>query len=82
MISGSCFLCINLGDCKGFVWDGTSVVDITGENRGNANNATDPGGVLGPSEGTNPDLRNLRLYYHQCGAKDMIVLVSDGVHDT
>ena len=40
------------------------------------------GGVLGPSDGSHPDLRNLRLYYYACNHKDYIVLVSDGVHDT
>ena len=44
--------------------------------------ASDCGGRLGPAgpEGQ-PDLRNLNLYYQECTAGDIVLIVSDGVHD-
>jgi len=57
-------------------------VDITVGNRTNLADATDPGGRLGPSlQGGTPDLRNLDLYFHPCSKGDILLLVSDGVHD-
>ncbi len=41
------FLCVSVGDCKAFVCRGREVRDITAENRGNANNPTDPGKLKG-----------------------------------
>jgi hypothetical protein len=55
--------------------------EITKGNRGN-NDVRDPGGRLGPTlEGGAPDLRNLRLYNYFCDENDIVVIVSDGVHD-
>lgn len=37
---------------------------------------------MGPYlEGGTPDLRNLKLYFIECSPKDLIFLISDGVHD-
>lgn len=58
------------------------MIDITAGNRSNLNDARDPGGRLGPYlEGGRPDLRNLKLYFIECSPKDLIFLISDGVHD-
>jgi hypothetical protein len=44
--------------------------------------ARDPGGRLGPyNDGRLPDLRNLALYFRCVEEGDLVVVVSDGVHD-
>jgi len=57
-------------------------VDVTLGNRGGLD-ATDPGGRLGPFVGRSgePDLRNLHVYFALCEPGDMIIVMSDGVHD-
>lgn len=76
------FLCVNLGDCKGYHYsvENQKVRELTVGNR--SNDPKDPGGRLGPylSEGR-PDLRNLSAHYSICNEGDYIILVSDGVHD-
>eukprot|EP00010_Vexillifera_abyssalis_P008882 CAMPEP_0201544274 /NCGR_PEP_ID=MMETSP0173_2-20130828/874_1 /ASSEMBLY_ACC=CAM_ASM_000268 /TAXON_ID=218659 /ORGANISM="Vexillifera sp., Strain DIVA3 564/2" /LENGTH=520 /DNA_ID=CAMNT_0047952335 /DNA_START=33 /DNA_END=1595 /DNA_ORIENTATION=- len=78
------FICCSVGDCKAFAYSVSKnkVHDITFGNRFNVNDATDPGGRLGPylADGE-PDLRNLRLYYVPCKPGDQIVITSDGVYD-
>lgn len=37
------YLCVSVGDCKAFVYRNRTMFDVTAENRGNANNPTDPG---------------------------------------
>ncbi len=40
------------------------------------------GGRLGPTlEGGEPDLKNLNVYCTPCDQDDIIVMMSDGVHD-
>eukprot|EP00013_Stygamoeba_regulata_P026753 CAMPEP_0177651744 /NCGR_PEP_ID=MMETSP0447-20121125/12724_1 /TAXON_ID=0 /ORGANISM="Stygamoeba regulata, Strain BSH-02190019" /LENGTH=829 /DNA_ID=CAMNT_0019154871 /DNA_START=49 /DNA_END=2534 /DNA_ORIENTATION=- len=77
------FVCASVGDCKAYRYSARSkeFVDITAGNRYNFD-ARDPGGRLGPygADGV-PDLRNLQLFYQECGVGDLLVLVSDGVHD-
>ena len=51
-------------------------------NRENLTDPSDPGGRLGPtSEDQQPDFRNLQLFLQPCDTDDIIILVSDGVHD-
>jgi len=78
------FICASIGDCKAFCWSPSTgkVVDITVGNRTNLTDAQDPGGRIGPYlQGGTPDLRNLDLYLHPCSKGDILLLVSDGVHD-
>lgn len=78
------FACISVGDCKAFHYSiqNNKIVDITKDNRGNINNASDPGGRLGPyKENSGPDLRNITLYKTKIFPSDMVFIVSDGVHD-
>ncbi|KAH3732864.1 cyclophilin B [Pelomyxa schiedti] len=77
------FVFVSVGDCKAFLWSAETgtVKDITGNNRG-GNDPTDPGGRLGPIiNSKDPDLRNLTVQYQACAAGDLILLVTDGVHD-
>jgi hypothetical protein len=58
------------------------ITDITKGNRKNLTDAKDPGGRLGPwQENGGPDLRNLKVYYAECLPNDLLILVSDGIHD-
>jgi serine/threonine protein phosphatase PrpC len=77
-------LCGSVGDCKAFHVNMKTreILDITSGNRDNVKDSRDPGGRLGPYEGHGwPDLRNLRLYFSPAEENDIIVVVSDGVHD-
>ncbi|KAH3757888.1 cyclophilin B [Pelomyxa schiedti] len=74
---------LSIGDCKAFRWSAKEkkVYEITAGNRGTLD-PSDPGGRIGPFLGGGaPDLRNLCLYHTPCNKNDIIVLVSDGVHD-
>ncbi|KAH3758246.1 cyclophilin B [Pelomyxa schiedti] len=54
---------------------------FSSKNRGTLD-PSDPGGRIGPFlVGGAPDLRNLSLYYAPCHKHDIIILLSDGVHD-
>eukprot|EP01089_Gocevia_fonbrunei_P000235 TRINITY_DN1023_c0_g2_i2.p1 TRINITY_DN1023_c0_g2~~TRINITY_DN1023_c0_g2_i2.p1 ORF type:complete len:498 (+),score=74.96 TRINITY_DN1023_c0_g2_i2:373-1866(+) len=78
------FICASVGDCKAFHYSvhTKQITDITAGNRTNLVDPKDPGGRLGPqSENGAADLRNLALYFVPCHADDLIILVSDGVHD-
>lgn len=79
-----CILCASVGDCKAFIAsrETREVVDVTIGNRNNVVDGRDPGGRLGPyvMHG-GPDLRNLRLYFCPCEADDIVLIMSDGVHD-
>jgi len=78
------FICVSIGDCKAFYYslDTEKTTDLTAGNRKNLTDARDPGGRIGPyvSQG-DPDLRNLEIYMSPCKENDIILLVSDGVHD-
>lgn len=77
-------LCASVGDCKAFIASRTmkDVIDVTNGNRNNVLDGRDPGGRLGPYVGQGwPDLRNLRLYFSPCEVNDIILIMSDGVHD-
>jgi len=77
-------LCASVGDCKAFIaqHDTREVIDVTSGNRNNVVDGRDPGGRLGPYVGHGwPDLRNLRLYFSPCQAGDVVLIMSDGVHD-
>lgn len=74
----------SVGDCKAFVYmqDADRCVDVTLGNRRNLRDARDPGGRLGDSDGQKqPDLRNLQSYFWPVKRNDLLMLVSDGVHD-
>lgn len=78
------FLCVSVGDCKAFRYSikNKEVIDVTQGNRRNLTNPSDPGGRLGPYlENGSPDLRNLKIYFVECVPNDLLILVSDGVHD-
>jgi len=77
-------LCASVGDCKAFIAkkDTKEVMDVTCGNRNNVVDGRDPGGRLGPYVGQGwPDLRNLRLYFSTCKHDDIVLIMSDGVHD-
>jgi len=78
------FACVSIGDCKAYYYNAKdkTIRDITAGNRKNVYDARDPGGRLGPyvDEG-NPDLRNVAVYYTNCEEDDLLLIVSDGVHD-
>jgi hypothetical protein len=78
------FVCVGVGDCKAFVWNHLTqtVVDITQGNRTPTQDISDCGGRLGPYlRGGLPDLRNLACYFWPCKEGDILLLVTDGVHD-
>ncbi|EFA82233.1 protein phosphatase 2C-related protein [Heterostelium album PN500] len=78
------FICASVGDCKAFHYNHTNkkFTDITKNNRGNVDDPKDPGGRLGPYVANgHPDLRNLCLHFLPCQENDIIILLSDGVHD-
>eukprot|EP01120_Amphizonella_sp_Union-15-10_P005480 TRINITY_DN1630_c0_g1_i2.p1 TRINITY_DN1630_c0_g1~~TRINITY_DN1630_c0_g1_i2.p1 ORF type:complete len:390 (-),score=69.41 TRINITY_DN1630_c0_g1_i2:82-1251(-) len=78
------FLCASVGDCKAFVYHrkADKVIDVTAGNRLHVKDKRDPGGRLGPyCTGGTPDLRNLSLYFVRCHPGDLIISMSDGVHD-
>ncbi|EGG21549.1 protein phosphatase 2C-related protein [Cavenderia fasciculata] len=78
------FIGVTLGDCKAFHYSKKNKIftDITKGNRTNVSDARDPGGRLGPYVGNGePDLRNLSVFYKYCDEGDLILLLSDGVHD-
>lgn len=78
-------VCASVGDCKCFVWNPTTktAVDVTLGNRRNLRDASDPGGRIGPfvEPHGHPDLRNLAAYFWPLKPEEVVVAVSDGVHD-
>jgi len=78
------FVLASVGDCKAYHWSKkqTKLIDVTAGNRMNINDIKDPGGRLGPQiPPKEPDLRNLSLYSVVCEEGDLILLMSDGIHD-
>ncbi|PRP80887.1 protein phosphatase 2C-related protein [Planoprotostelium fungivorum] len=75
---------VTIGDCKSYHFNKESkaVTDLTEGNRQNVFDAKDCGGRLGPQveEGA-PDLRNVSLNFQLCSPGDIILILSDGVHD-
>merc|ERR1712137_1281297 len=74
----------NVGDCKGYVysWKKKTVRDITRTNRQTCLSANDCGGRLGPyTRDGAPDMRNFRVNYCSLYTEDLLILVTDGVHD-
>lgn len=74
----------SVGDCKAFHWSAVTgkFSDITACNRTESLSASDCGGRLGPHlAGGLPDLRNFELGFFPCDEGDVIMIVSDGVHD-
>lgn len=78
------FICASVGDCKVYCYrqKTRSFIDITYSNRESSADPSDPGGRLGPygEEGA-PDLRNFDLYSATLDEGDLLIGVSDGVHD-
>jgi len=78
------FVFVTVGDCKAFHFSKKTrkAWDLTKGNRKNVYDARDSGGRLGPYVGEgSPDLRNIAVHYILCEEDDVILLVSDGVHD-
>ena len=75
------WICASVGDCKAMLWNAASgrITDVTMDNR--CADMRDPGGRLGPYAGSDPDLRNLTLYFRVVRPGDIIALCSDGVYD-
>lgn len=58
------------------------VIDMTSKNREEVEDAKDPGGRIGPYLGDgDPDLRNLAFGACEVSDGDILIAVSDGVHD-
>lgn len=57
--------------------------DLTSKNREEVEDAKDPGGRIGPylGEDGEPDLRNLAFGWCEAAPGDILIAVSDGVHD-
>ena len=82
--SGWAFVFGSVGDCKVFLYNPVQqkITDITSYNRGESINAADCGGRLGPCDKAGrPDLRNLFVVSATVQENDLILLVTDGVHD-
>jgi hypothetical protein len=78
------FVFVSVGDCKAFHYSKKTknILDLTKGNRKNVYDARDSGGRLGPYVGEGaPDLRNVTTNYVLCEEEDLILLLSDGVHD-
>jgi len=78
------WVCVSIGDCKAFHYSAkTKVVrDLTQGNRKNIYDPKDCGGRLGPYVGNGgPDLGNVMVYYTFCEEDDLLLILSDGVHD-
>jgi len=78
------WVCVSIGDCKAFHYTAATkqVRDITEGNRRSVYDAKDPGGRLGPYVGDGePDIRNVSVYYTLCEENDILLILSDGVHD-
>ena len=74
----------NVGDCKIFLysWKHRTICDITYTSRDGSMNASDCGGRLGPyKRGGLPDIRNFVVSSFTARTNDLILVVSDGVHD-
>jgi len=79
-----CFVFVSIGDCKVFHFSAKSreINDLTLGNRKNVYDLKDCGGRLGPYVGDGaPDLRNVAVDYTMCEENDLILMMSDGVHD-
>jgi len=78
------FVCASVGDCKALHYSKTKrkITDITHGNRIDVRSTSDPGGRLGAMVGDGaPDLRNLFVHFCPCDEGDMLMLLTDGVHD-
>lgn len=78
------FVCASVGDCKSFKVSSSTkkVTDVSTRRSGNASiDATDCGGRIGPFNDDKPDFRNLDVTYDSLDEGDVIIVVSDGVHD-
>eukprot|EP01108_Squamamoeba_japonica_P001623 TRINITY_DN1703_c0_g1_i4.p1 TRINITY_DN1703_c0_g1~~TRINITY_DN1703_c0_g1_i4.p1 ORF type:complete len:420 (-),score=91.12 TRINITY_DN1703_c0_g1_i4:112-1371(-) len=83
------FLCVSVGDCKGFCYTNGQMQDITDLTmRADHADARDSGGRLGPATEVPesdilqlPDLANLSLFSVPCEEGDLVLLMTDGVHD-
>lgn len=91
------YLCVSIGDCKALVYQPATgrLRDVTAGNRAGSNSPVDPGPLLpfsastkiphalrtGGSLAVDSDLRNLGCYYGTCNKDDIVIMVSDGVHD-
>jgi hypothetical protein len=78
------FVAASVGDCKAFRWVHESgvVLEVAGGAGSALRDLSEPGGRLGPcGDAAVPDLRNLRVFFSPLCVGDLVLLVSDGVHD-
>ena len=78
------FIYGNVGDCKVFLYSKKSknVKDVTFNSRYNSLHVADCGGRLGPvCANGGPDMRNFCVSYCTVHVDDLVIVVSDGVHD-
>eukprot|EP01117_Protostelium_nocturnum_P011776 TRINITY_DN4293_c0_g1_i1.p1 TRINITY_DN4293_c0_g1~~TRINITY_DN4293_c0_g1_i1.p1 ORF type:complete len:701 (-),score=272.63 TRINITY_DN4293_c0_g1_i1:86-2188(-) len=75
-------VCATVGDCKVLRWDAANqeIQDLVPESRVELD-IRDPGGRLGPYIEGEADLRNLETFSVLCNEGDLILMMSDGVHD-
>eukprot|EP00727_Mastigamoeba_balamuthi_P000527 m51a1_g10471 hypothetical protein (490) ;mRNA; f:75543-77495 len=77
----------SIGDCKAFLvrtrnGSAVSASEVSARCRIESASPTDSGGRIGPSEPDgSPDVRNLATFHAEADEGDLLVLVTDGVHD-
>eukprot|EP00727_Mastigamoeba_balamuthi_P011148 m51a1_g6656 hypothetical protein (613) ;mRNA; f:146103-148921 len=74
------YVVCTIGDCKAYrvSCKTRDVQELSPGCRAASEDATDCGGRIGAGA---PDLRNLALFHGHCDEGDMVLLVTDGVHD-
>eukprot|EP01102_Stenamoeba_stenopodia_P017186 TRINITY_DN6125_c0_g1_i2.p1 TRINITY_DN6125_c0_g1~~TRINITY_DN6125_c0_g1_i2.p1 ORF type:complete len:684 (-),score=130.82 TRINITY_DN6125_c0_g1_i2:140-2191(-) len=75
---------ISVGESKLFLYSEKTkqITEVTSGNRRDISDWRDPGGRLGPYiDKGQPDLRNLRYYFVECEDRDILLHLTDGVHD-
>ena len=75
---------ISIGESKLYLYSEKTkqITEVTAGNRRDITDWRDPGGRLGPYiDKGQPDLRNLRYYFVECEDRDILLHLTDGVHD-
>jgi len=76
------FVGIGVGDAKLFRWSAKTNILTYFTTGTRPSDPSDCGGRIGPQlEGGAPDLRNLRYYFVELVEGDIVLLLSDGIHD-
>jgi len=77
-------IAICVGDCKAFLYSNKEkkVIDlIEKENFDSVSMLKDISGSIGPSKNGEPNLENLKIVVQACEPDDLLILLTDGVHD-